>query len=66
MVIAEDRELANEKVADASAAAISKFGVGLSPLIMDETSFTSKKNEDLVKSILESYKMVRGKDLREV
>ena len=45
---------------------VSKFGVGLSPLIMDETSFVSKKNENLVKSILESYKMVRGKDLREI
>lgn len=66
LIIAEDRELANEKVAGASAATVSKFGAGLSPLIIDEASFASKKNEDLAKSILESYKMVCGKDLREV
>jgi predicted nucleotidyltransferase len=66
LIIAKDRELANEKVAGASAATFSKFGVGLSPLIMDEASFASKKNENVVKSILGSYKMVRGKDLRDV
>ena len=66
LIIAEQREIANEKAAGASAAMVSKFGVGLSPLIMDETSFAGKKNENLVKSILESYKMVRGKDLREI
>jgi predicted nucleotidyltransferase len=66
LIIAKDRELANEKVAGASAATASKFGVGLSPLIMDEGSFASKKNESLAKSILQSYRMVRGKDLREV
>ena len=66
LVIAEDGEVANEKVARASAAAVSKFGTGLSPLIMDKASFASRKNDDLAKSILGAYKMVCGKDLKEV
>ena len=65
-IVAGDRELASERVADASAEMVSKFGFGLSPLIMDEATFARKKNKDLGRSILESYRMVRGKDLKEI
>ncbi len=64
LIIAEDREAANDSVARASAAAISKFGVGLSPLIMCRLEFIKSQNRDLLKSILSSYRMVWGKDLK--
>ena len=65
-IVADDRELASERVAAASAETASKFGFGLSPLIMDESTFARKKNKDLGRSILEFYRMVRGKDLRKI
>jgi predicted nucleotidyltransferase len=65
-IVADNRELASERVAAASAETVSKFGFGLSPLIMDEATFARKKNKDLGRSILESYRMVRGKDLRKI
>jgi len=66
LVIAEDRELANDCAARASMATHSKFGLGLSPLIMDEIRFASRKSADLAKSILESYILVWGRDLKEI
>ena len=65
-IIADDRELATERVADANTETVSKFGFGLSPLIMSETTFARKKKQDLGRSILESYTMVRGRDLKEM
>ncbi|MHB1868157.1 MAG: nucleotidyltransferase domain-containing protein [Nitrososphaerales archaeon] len=66
LVIADDREFANERISRASLAAVSKFGFALSPLIMNRTRFIRERNKDLEKSILESYTTVCGKDLREV
>jgi DNA-binding transcriptional ArsR family regulator len=66
LIITNDRELANESVSSASTETVSKFGVGLSPLIVAEASFASKKNENLARSILQSYVMVSGRDLKEV
>jgi predicted DNA-binding transcriptional regulator len=66
LVIAEDRELANECVAKAGATMIPKFGVGLSPLIMSAAQFTRKEGRGLARSILESYTLVCGRDLREI
>ncbi len=66
LVIADDKELANDCVARASEAALSKFGLGLSPLIMDHAHFIRKRGEDLARSILESYTLVWGKDLKEL
>ena len=66
LIIAEDKEIANECVAEASNITSSKFGTALSPLIMDKQKFMRKRNEQLVKSILGSYMLVYGKDLREM
>ena len=66
LIIADDRELANDCAARASTTTHSKFGLRLSPLIMDEALFVRKRGGDLAKSILESYTMVWGRDLKEI
>lgn len=66
LVIADDREFANECAAKASVAAHSEFGLELSPMIMNRALFVRKKVGDFTKSILESYTMVWGKDLKEL
>ncbi len=66
LIIADDRELANDCAARASTTTLSKFGLSLSPLIMDEGRLVRKRNGELEKSILESYTLVRGKDLKEM
>ncbi len=66
LIIADDRELANDCAARASAATLSRFGLGLSPLIMDKALFVRKQSGDLVRSILESYTLVCGRDLKEI
>ena len=66
LIISEDKELANECAAKASETTLSTFGMGLSPLIMDVPLLIRKRSSDLVRSILESYIPVWGKDLKEV
>lgn len=66
LIIAEDKEIANECAAEASTITSAKFGTALSPLIMDKKKFIRQHNEQLVKSILESYMIVYGKDLKEM
>lgn len=66
LIISADKEVANDCAAKAGAVALSMFGLGLSPLIMDEALFSRKRGGDLVKSILASYILVGGKDLREI
>ena len=66
LIITEDRELANERAARASTETFSKFGLALSPLIMDEGRLVRKRDGELEKSILESYTLVCGKDLKEI
>lgn len=66
LVVAEDKEIANESVAEASTVTLSTFGTALSPLIMNKDQLVSKRNKKLVKSILESYLLVYGKDPREM
>lgn len=66
LIISEDRELANECTAKASRATLSTFGRGLSPLIMDEPLLIRKRGTDLVRSILGSYILVWGEDLKEL
>ena len=62
LVVAEDKEIANESVAEASTVALSTFGTALSPLIMNKDQLVSRRNKKLVKSILESYLLVYGKN----
>ena len=64
LVVSSDKDLAHECAARATAATLSKFGLGLSPLVMDEALF--RQRGELVKSILESYTMVCGRNLREI
>ncbi|MGH9876643.1 MAG: nucleotidyltransferase domain-containing protein [Nitrososphaerales archaeon] len=66
LVVTEDKDIANECVARASTVTLSTFGTALSPFIMDKQEFVRRRNEKLVKSILESYLIVYGKDLREI
>ena len=66
LVLSDDRESASERIGRANTETVSKFGIGLSPLVMDEASFGKTKNGSLARSILQSYIMVRGKDLKEV
>ncbi|MBI2937165.1 MAG: nucleotidyltransferase domain-containing protein [Thaumarchaeota archaeon] len=66
LVIAEDREFANECVSRASAATTSRFGFALSPLIMSKERFIQESDRELEKSILESYTLVCGKDLKKI
>lgn len=66
LIISSDKEFANERAARANAVALSKFGLGLSPLIMDENIFIRQRGGDLTSSILESYIQVCGRELREI
>lgn len=66
LVIAEDKELANECVAEASTAALSKFGLALSPLIIDRDRFIRKRRGDFERTILDSYTLVCGTDPKEI
>jgi len=66
LVIADDREVAIECAARASEVTLSEFGLGLSPIIMDRAVFVQRHGGGLAKSILESYKPVWGRDLKEL
>lgn len=66
LVISEDKERANECVANATIAALSRFGLGLSPTIMRERAFINESERSLGKSILGSYILVAGRDLKEI
>lgn len=66
LIIAEDKEFAIECAANASNVTSSKFGRGLSPLVMSKERFVKKRNEALVKSILQYCIPVYGKDLKEL
>lgn len=66
LVIAKDREVANECVARASSAAFSRFGIAMSPFIIEEERFIREHDRELEKSILESYILSYGKDPKEI
>ena len=64
LVVTDDTEFANQCVAKANIQTVAKFGFALSPLIMSRARFIRERNTELEKSILESYLMVSGLDLR--
>jgi predicted nucleotidyltransferase len=66
LVIAEDKERANTCVSRANTETISRFGLAISQLLFSKEEFARKRNTQLGKSILESYILVWGKDLRGV
>ena len=66
LVIADNRASASDSAAGANTAAHTKFGIGLSPLIVTRTQFVRRQNGDFAKSVMASYRMVQGKDLKEL
>jgi DNA-binding MarR family transcriptional regulator len=66
LIIADERESANDCAARASTAIFAKFGLGLSPLIMNRTQFTREHGRNFAKSALGSYRLVWGMDLKEL
>jgi predicted nucleotidyltransferase len=66
LVVSKDKDIANECIAKANTATLSTFATALSPLIMDKQELARRRNEKLVKSILQSYIIIYGKDLREI
>lgn len=66
LIISDNKEQANECIAKATIAALSRFGVGLSPSIMGKRAFVGESKRQFGRSILESYVQVVGKDLKEV
>ncbi len=66
LVVTDDREQAIERASRANSAISSRFGVALSPLIISEQAFAERGHAELVNSILDSYILVCGEDLREL
>jgi predicted nucleotidyltransferase/DNA-binding HxlR family transcriptional regulator len=66
LIVAEDRDLANERATAATVATLSAFGHALSPLILDSERFAKNRNGELEKSILAHYTRVWGIDPKEI
>ncbi len=66
LIIAEDKERANECAAKATVVTLSRFGLGLSPMVMNERSFMRESEKNLGRSILASYMLIAGRDLKEL
>jgi predicted nucleotidyltransferase len=66
LIVADDRDLANERAAAATAATLSVFGHALSPLILDRERFIKNRDGELGRSMLAHYIPVRGRDPKEV
>ncbi len=66
LVVAKDKELANERVSAATGIILSRFGRALSPLILDEERFMRNRGTDLERSILADHILVCGRDLGEL
>jgi predicted nucleotidyltransferase len=66
LIVAKDRDFANERAAAATVAALSVFGHALSPLILDKERFVKNGNGELERSILAHYTLVCGRDPKEV
>lgn len=66
LVVSNDKEFASDCAAKANAAVSSRFGVDLSPLIVDEAFLNRRKSRNLTSSILESHIRVWGREIAEV
>ena len=64
LIVTRDRELAVECASRANEAVVEEFGVSLSPLIVDAKEFAEGRDTALERSILGSYILVRGRDLK--
>jgi len=66
LVIANDFEVASATLARTRDEVSQTFGNRLSPIIFTEMELREKKGGRLIRSILNSYIMIQGKDLREL
>ena len=66
LIVADDRDLANERAAAATIAVLSVFGHALSPLILDRGRFAKNGKGELERSILAHYTLVCGIDPKEI
>jgi predicted nucleotidyltransferase len=66
LIIADDKDLANERAAAATVATLSVFGHALSPLILDRERFAKNGDGELERSILAHYTLVCGIDPKEI
>jgi len=66
LVISNDFEMASVVLARTRDEISQIFGNRLSPIVFTETELREKKNGNLVKSILNSYIIIHGKDIREL
>jgi predicted nucleotidyltransferase len=66
LIVADDRDLANERAAAATVAALSAFGHALSPLVLDRERFAKDSDGELERSILAHYTLVCGRDPKEI
>jgi predicted nucleotidyltransferase len=66
LVISDHFDIATGLVSEAQQAVSPIFHSTVSPLIFSKKKFLANKNERLVRSILDSYIMITGRDLQEV
>ena len=66
LLVSNDFDAASAAVAKAMEEVSSTFHNRLSPLILSEKELKAKKNDRLVRSILENYIPITGKDLKEL
>ena len=66
LIIADDRDFANQQAAGAATVVQTRFGHALSPLILSRERFSKDRDKELEKSILERYVLAAGTDLMEV
>jgi predicted nucleotidyltransferase len=66
LIVADDKDLANERAAAATVATLSVFGHALSPLILDRERFAKNGDGELERSILAHYTLVCGIDPKEI
>jgi len=65
LVISDNFDIATALISEAQIEMSPIFNTSLSPLIFSKKKFITKKNENLIRSILDGYVMVSGKDLKE-
>ncbi len=66
LVVSDHYDFAIALVAEAQEEVFPVFHSSLSPIIFSEKEFRRKKNDRLVRSIVDSYIMVAGRDLKKV
>ncbi len=66
LVISDHFDIATDLVSEAQQEVYPIFHSSVSPLIFSKKKFLAKKKERLVRSILDSYIMITGRDLQEV